>query len=1526
MSRFQSVSLRFFSEDDLDLRRKGRRVTHGRSLTIKVAKSIVVLVFSVYLVVVGVSGYLRLRADNAHLATQARLFASDYASVISSRMFSRFDELAFIGGSISLGEVETGRLSSPVEHAISAFLHETPDLGVVNVLDASGSKVIWSTANDPSSLDITPNSRHFPWSSGDRMLVGIPVYSKRFGRFIVSTRYAILVNGKPQFYVGAPFYLGDLLDQNVNKLPFQLYVSFPKLEASQFQVVGEGSIKEAKRLPNSSFLGISLSRSIAVPSSPWKVVVSWSNSEIVSLWLHGLSFVLLLYGLGLSVISFFSVALLRRAEKDRLLLGFERSKAQLDLVGMSFDGTLDSVAAKMLEAVGEIEVIECASVATENCDGSWKQFALYGPDITKCYPEVLKSRPFKETGDVPRNGQFESAPTSWRSLPKRLCVQGGASHSLGRSGVRVMLREFELRVSDSSDSYLLCIAVRRNSRLQGSCDKEIIELSMSLEQNLRLFQSNARSRYLETMYKALSSVGEVALGAKTESDVLSGSTSALVRYPFFVSAGVVTFDESDRPRLLSVDGGGGTEVISLIQKDPSLLAPTLLRSVWRSRESSTDDFLLRNPSKNAFWDICERFDWQSSLVLPIDVSGVRFAVMFIVANESAVFHGEMLELCQRLARLIGRGIAEIRLKISLDQSLERESLLARVDPLTGLPNRLELDQKLTEIFRSSAVDTTRFVVGVIDLDNFKPINDTFGHLCGDDVLREFARRLKGSLRPCDFVARLGGDEFVVVLEVDSSLESLDALLARLEVTYAKAFALGPDGHYAYLQITLGVALYPDDGVNPDVLIRRADAALYRSKANKIRRSSWWERWKEDDLSVSEASCQTDSDSLNSVGLAALYSNATSVLPAVEHAAIDIIATVGRSLDDGHRIGHFSAYGYRSLTDLILSYLGIVVGGVDLGMERERLERDLGNIFAYIGVSFPDVIRLIDRLDVAVSHSLANLDLQIGSQRDVMESLDFILRQSFRIQFETTRSTIATCRQVISDLGVVEGVLWREALSACFQKLLLIPGVNSLGVLYMGAEGELHVDESTVGTSLDYQSLVKLLGRSSHGADQTNLLNDSWRSLTISTTNFEIGYLTDVRVGESQVRSVAAIPIYDSAMRPVSLLVVTGDYLDMFDAPLGRQLLLAIQHYLSTLNQTLSSSSSSGEAITNLRGWRNALYSGGLQMFFQPIVDLKTGELKEVEGLARLMLPDGSIVGPNLFIPAFSDRELEYLLKNGTERAMSDVATLSEVVGEISLSINIHPKSLTQRGLIAWLKDILQDSAMDAVRLKLELLESDELLNSPQIQEILGEIRALGVRLAMDDFGSGHSNIARLREIEFNGVKIDQLVLRGVYDDPLRVLDLLGMAVMLGRDLGLEVTVEGIEDLGSLEMAAHLGAHRGQGYVISRPMPESAFISWYDEFVPMRRSQSIRYALGALATHWRFMHTNITLMSDESLCPIQIFIESKKLLSSPLGEFHRAFHVAVEEQDRFAVTSFSKSMMRELARLCVEESSIYKSLV
>jgi diguanylate cyclase (GGDEF)-like protein/PAS domain S-box-containing protein len=153
--------------------------------------------------------------------------------------------------------------------------------------------------------------------------------------------------------------------------------------------------------------------------------------------------------------------------------------------------------------------------------------------------------------------------------------------------------------------------------------------------------------------------------------------------------------------------------------------------------------------------------------------------------------------------------------------------LAHHDPLTDLPNRLLLSAHLDQALARARRNDLTCAVLFLDLDGFKVVNDTFGHAEGDEVLVQVAKRLQGRLRATDTVARLGGDEFVIVLE---QVEPLSAAVVAQNLIEAltRPFSLGDKE--VHIGATVGISLFPKDGVDAPTLIQRADAALYQAKS------------------------------------------------------------------------------------------------------------------------------------------------------------------------------------------------------------------------------------------------------------------------------------------------------------------------------------------------------------------------------------------------------------------------------------------------------------------------------------------------------------------------------------------------------------------------------------------------------------------------------------------------------------------------------------------------------------------------
>jgi diguanylate cyclase (GGDEF)-like protein len=156
--------------------------------------------------------------------------------------------------------------------------------------------------------------------------------------------------------------------------------------------------------------------------------------------------------------------------------------------------------------------------------------------------------------------------------------------------------------------------------------------------------------------------------------------------------------------------------------------------------------------------------------------------------------------------------------------------LALHDALTGLPNRVLLQDRAAQALRQAHRDRYPAALMLIDLDRFKEVNDTLGHHCGDQLLVQVAQRLRGAVRDVDTVARLGGDEFAVLLPHVHATEDVAMVATRLRACLEAPFLL--DGLKVTVDASIGAALYPEHGSDADELLQRADIAMYAAKSGQ----------------------------------------------------------------------------------------------------------------------------------------------------------------------------------------------------------------------------------------------------------------------------------------------------------------------------------------------------------------------------------------------------------------------------------------------------------------------------------------------------------------------------------------------------------------------------------------------------------------------------------------------------------------------------------------------------------------------
>ncbi|MCX7174579.1 MAG: EAL domain-containing protein [Proteobacteria bacterium] len=214
--------------------------------------------------------------------------------------------------------------------------------------------------------------------------------------------------------------------------------------------------------------------------------------------------------------------------------------------------------------------------------------------------------------------------------------------------------------------------------------------------------------------------------------------------------------------------------------------------------------------------ILERHEPFKDLVYQIETAPGEFRWFSITGNPIFGPTGEFIGY-----RGVGKDITERK---SAEQQIE---YLAYRDTLTGLPNRLLLNDRFEQVKAYADRSRTKVALLFLDLDNFKTINDSLGHAVGDHLLKEIAVRLGEGIRDTDTVSRQGGDEFLIVLSDLTDADTIAPILVKLIKRLQETFWI--DGHELSTSISVGITLYPDDGKDFDTLLKKADMAMYRAK-------------------------------------------------------------------------------------------------------------------------------------------------------------------------------------------------------------------------------------------------------------------------------------------------------------------------------------------------------------------------------------------------------------------------------------------------------------------------------------------------------------------------------------------------------------------------------------------------------------------------------------------------------------------------------------------------------------------------
>lgn len=251
---------------------------------------------------------------------------------------------------------------------------------------------------------------------------------------------------------------------------------------------------------------------------------------------------------------------------------------------------------------------------------------------------------------------------------------------------------------------------------------------------------------------------------------------------------------------------------------------------------------------------------------------------------------------------------------------------------------------------------------------------------------------------------------------------------------------------------------------------------------------------------------------------------------------------------------------------------------------------------------------------------------------------------------------------------------------------------------------------------------------------------------------------------------------------------------------------------------------------------SAIQRGEVQVWLQPKIGLPHGAVCGAEALVRWQHPDLGFLNPCDFVYAAEQSgTIVMLTRHVIKEAVRQCKALEERGFIIQLSVNLSARDLQDEYLPYHLMQILNEHALPAERLTLEVTENSVMEDLRHAVSILECIRDIGIRIAMDDFGTGHSSLAQLRNIPMNELKIDKSFVLNLTRDEHND-SIVRTTVQLAHSMKLAVVAEGVEDESTLRHLAEIGCEQAQGYFIGKPMPEERFVAWLAAFRPVAYSE------------------------------------------------------------------------------------------
>jgi diguanylate cyclase (GGDEF)-like protein len=800
-------------------------------------------------------------------------------------------------------------------------------------------------------------------------------------------------------------------------------------------------------------------------------------------------------------------------------------------------------------------------------------------------------------------------------------------------------------------------------------------------------------------------------------------------------------------------------------------------------------------------------------------------------------------------RIVGR-VNDFDEEKKAQEELEKRLMC---DEMTGLYNKTACEKIIAEKIKKAA--TTSALI-VIDIDNFKLINDTFGHTFGDTVIQNFAQSIKAAVWDDVTVGRIGGDEFMLYIPdstQDNAVEIAKHICELVKNSYVGEQLHLPDN----VGCSIGIAYAPDDGSDYHSVFDKADLAMYHSKAMGKNRYTEYDKSIEastkkliprqeerhEQFSRSHAKIY-DTDFITFAF--SLLSHSRDINSSINillerigmNYGVDFVAVLEDVADDG----------YMHHTNLWASDKGIMaeetlppvntkntrfippkstspnlfVINDTLDMETDK---DVGeflkqtyNCFAMAATRFPEnnnIDGCVIITDCTNTRSWTELELGTFAELARIMSVFVSLR-----------------RERIRSLERIEELSTIDALTGLYNQTTFIaqaePFIKEhfskkkyVALIYTDINGFSYVNEN-----FGYEAGDKML------CDFADAISTDTEHPKINGRVYSDFFLT-ISAADTEEEIINAVENINSffieqqkVIYPASNLnLSTGIY---FVREIPKHSISAL---IENANLARKEAKLTGDSfyiyddqLTKKRAreqraandLHNAIETGELRLFLQPKFSIQNRVAVGAEALCRWILPDGTLRYPSEFIPILEQIgyivELDYFIFSQTLKYIRKWLDEDKIVHPIS--VNFARQHLKTDDFVKRVYALTQEYRVPPEYIEIEITESESVNDSEHFLSVMEQFHSMGFRIDIDDFGTGYSSLSMLLDAPFDIVKIDKRFITNVDYTP-KYLSYLRTLIKLIRTSGKDIIFEGVETEQQAYYLSQCGCDIAQGYLFSR---------------------------------------------------------------------------------------------------------------